>query len=84
MNDAKAPLHGNAREAERFDNLLRLLDLDRDVAGDKYERLRRKLIKFFEWNACFPAEDLADETFDRVGKGPAILRFLMSWALPGG
>lgn len=46
--------------------LLRLLDPDRDRAGEKYERLRRRLIKFFEWNSCYPAEDLADETFVRL------------------
>lgn len=66
MNDAKAQVHSSALEAERFDKLLRLLDVDRNLAGEKYEHLRRKLIKFFEWNACFPAEDLVDETFDRV------------------
>lgn len=30
--------------------------------------MRRKLIKFFEWNSGFPAEDLADETLDRVAR----------------
>src|SRR5258708_3385309 len=52
----------------QFEILLRLLDKDRDRAAEKYESVRRKLIKFFEWNSCFPAEDLADETFDRVEK----------------
>ena len=52
--------------SDYFESLLQQLDPDRDLAGQKYEDLRRKLIKFFEWNSCFPAEDLVDETFDRV------------------
>jgi RNA polymerase sigma factor (sigma-70 family) len=51
-----------------LESLLRLFDQDRDWAGEKYEHLRRKLIKFFEWNSCFPSEDLADETFNRLGQ----------------
>lgn len=50
----------------QFESLLNALDSDRESAGEKYENLRRKLIKFFEWNACFPAEDLVDEAFDRI------------------
>jgi DNA-directed RNA polymerase specialized sigma24 family protein len=51
-----------------FEVLLERLDPDRDSAGQKYEGLRRKLIKFFEWNRCSPAEDLADQTLDRVAR----------------
>jgi DNA-directed RNA polymerase specialized sigma24 family protein len=54
--------------SHQFDGLLARLDPDRDRAGEKYEILRRKLVKFFEWNQCFPAEDLADETFNRMAK----------------
>ena len=53
-------------KSDHFDNLLRRLDPDRRLAGEKYEDLRRRLIKFFQWNSCFPAEDLVDETLDRV------------------
>jgi len=49
-----------------FDRFLEGLDPDRDRAGQKYEALRIKVIKFFEWRACASAEDLADETIDRV------------------
>lgn len=66
MNDANAPLSKPDPRAARFDMLLRLLDEDRDRAGEKYESVRRKLMKFFEWNSCFPPEDLVDETFERV------------------
>lgn len=54
--------------SEHFENFLKRLDPDRQRAGERYEDLRRRLIKFFEWNACFPAEDLVDETFDRVAQ----------------
>jgi DNA-directed RNA polymerase specialized sigma24 family protein len=49
-----------------FDLLLSQLDIDRQQAGAKYERLRRKLIKFFEWRGCNFPEDLADETINRL------------------
>lgn len=58
---------GSSRGAQ-FQNLLIRLHSDRNRAGEKYEELRRKLIKFFEWNSCLPAEDLADETIDRVAR----------------
>ena len=55
-------------KSDHFENLLQRLDPDRGHAGEKYEDLRRRLIKFFEWNSCFSAEDLVDETFDRVAE----------------
>ncbi len=51
-----------------FDKLLALLDADRERAGAKYEALRARLIKFFEWRDCEAPEELADEVFDRVTK----------------
>jgi DNA-directed RNA polymerase specialized sigma24 family protein len=54
--------------SESFVKLLARLDADVNVAGEKYETLRRTLIKFFEWrNAIFP-EDHADETLNRVAR----------------
>jgi DNA-directed RNA polymerase specialized sigma24 family protein len=53
---------------DAFDLLLAQLDSDRQQAGIKYEALRRKLVKFFEWRrATFP-EDLADDTINRVAR----------------
>ena len=49
-----------------FDKLLERLDSDRERAGEKYENVRRKLIKFFEWRGCPFPEDDADETVTRV------------------
>jgi DNA-directed RNA polymerase specialized sigma24 family protein len=51
-----------------FDLLLAQLDSDRQEAGTKYEGLRRKLVKFFEWRGCSFSEDLADETINRVAR----------------
>ena len=34
---------------EAFDQLLNLLDHDRELAAEKYERLRRRLLRVFEW-----------------------------------
>ncbi len=53
---------------EAFDLLLDRLDADRVHAGEKYERLRRKLIQFFRWERTgFPEED-ADEALNRLAK----------------
>lgn len=45
-----------------------MLDADREQAGAKYESLRVRLIKFFEWRNCESAQDLTDTVFDRVIK----------------
>ncbi|HVG20123.1 MAG TPA: hypothetical protein VNI02_13815 [Blastocatellia bacterium] len=42
------------------------LDSDRDRAGEKYERIRQKLIRIFTCRGCPDPEDLADETIIRV------------------
>ncbi len=51
-----------------FDSFLTILDSNRELAGQKYESLRIRLVKFFEWRACRFADDLADETLDRVAR----------------
>ncbi|MEO6052190.1 MAG: hypothetical protein ABIP78_12790 [Pyrinomonadaceae bacterium] len=51
-----------------FDQFLAVLDPNRDRAGQKYEALRIRIVKFFEWRVCQFADDLADETLDRVIK----------------
>jgi|SRR5215471_6941234 len=66
-DDANSSAQENVK-SRQFEALLQRLDPDRERAGGKYEDLRRRLIKFFEWNSCFPAEDLVDETFDRVAE----------------
>jgi DNA-directed RNA polymerase specialized sigma24 family protein len=51
---------------EAFDALLNWLDADRERAGNKYEAIRLRLIKIFTCRGCSEAEDLADETINRV------------------
>lgn len=51
---------------EAFDKLLRWLDPDRERAGIKYEAIRTRLIKIFTCRGCSEAEELADETINRV------------------
>lgn len=51
-----------------FDALLMFLDPDRERAGERYEAIRARLIRFFEWRACPSPEDLADETINRVAR----------------
>ena len=49
-----------------FDKLLALLDAERGAAGARYEALRERLIKFFEWRDCDSSAELADTVFDRI------------------
>lgn len=51
---------------EDFDALLDWLDSDREQAGIKYEQIRSSLIKIFTGRGCIDAEELADETINRV------------------
>ena len=57
-----------ALTSEAFTKLLARLDPDRERAGEKYEDLRRTLIKFFEWRGAPFPEDHADETLNRVAR----------------
>jgi len=51
---------------ESFNTFLKTLDADPQVAGERYEDLRRGLIKFFQWRGSLQAEKDADETIDRI------------------
>lgn len=51
---------------DAFNTLLDWLDADRDRAACKYEAIRRRLIKIFTGRGCHEAEELADETINRV------------------
>ncbi len=53
---------------EAFEKMLLWLDKDRDIAGQKYEAMRLRLIKIFDYRQCLNSEELADLTFDRVLK----------------
>jgi len=51
---------------EAFDGLLGWLDNNREQAALKYEKIRTRLIKIFTCRGCGEADDLADETINRV------------------
>lgn len=53
---------------QAFDNLLACLDQDRARAAERYENVRRRLITFFECRGCLCAEDLTDNTINRVAR----------------
>ncbi|HYW69875.1 MAG TPA: hypothetical protein VE961_02500 [Pyrinomonadaceae bacterium] len=51
-----------------FDRLLSWLDADRELAGLRYEKIRRRLVTILAARGCPLAEELADETIDRVAR----------------
>jgi DNA-directed RNA polymerase specialized sigma24 family protein len=53
---------------ESFDRLLAELHPNSEQAGEQYEKIRRKLVKMFQWRGCPLAEECADETFNRVAQ----------------
>lgn len=59
---------------ENFDALLDWLDHNREAAGQKYEKIRQRLIRIFVCRGCSEAEELADTTINRVmNKLPQII-----------
>ena len=51
---------------EKFASFLEWLSPDHDRAGEEYERLRFRLCTFFSQRRCSFADELADETINRV------------------
>src|SRR5262245_64189437 len=51
-----------------FDRLLACLDSDRDIAAYRYLRMRRDLVRLFEWRGCSAPDEYADETINRCAK----------------
>jgi DNA-directed RNA polymerase specialized sigma24 family protein len=51
---------------QSFEKMLDWLDKDREIAGQKYEAIRLRLIKVLHYRGCFDGESLADEAIDRV------------------
>jgi DNA-directed RNA polymerase specialized sigma24 family protein len=58
-NDRSASAHG-------FSRLLERLHPDPGEAAEEYERLRRALVKFFDWRGAPVPDECADEVFDRL------------------
>lgn len=57
-----------ALTAGDFTRLLGRLHPDAEQAGQEYERLRRALVKFFDWRGATAPEECADETLDRLAR----------------
>ena len=51
---------------QSFEQMLDWLDKDREIAGQKYEAIRLRLIKVFDYRGCLEGDLLADQVFDRV------------------
>lgn len=51
-----------------FDSLLACLDSNRDIAADRYLRMRRDLVRLFQWRGSCTPEDYADETINRCAR----------------
>ena len=54
--------------AAGFARLLARLHADADQAGQEYERLRRALVKFFDWRGAPAPEECADDAIDRLAR----------------
>jgi RNA polymerase sigma factor (sigma-70 family) len=68
MNATISKKKGWVITREAFDRMLAELHPDSERAGEQYEKIRRKLVKMFEWRGCAHAEECADETFNRVAQ----------------
>lgn len=69
--DVKSKTHDKPKwvmTQRAFDKLLTSFSTNRDEAGEQYERMRIKLSRVFEWQSVGPAEELTDETFNRVAR----------------
>jgi DNA-directed RNA polymerase specialized sigma24 family protein len=49
-----------------FDRFLTILDEDREKAGEKYEYIRLRLLKYFQWGGSEAPDIDVDETMNRV------------------
>jgi len=53
---------------EALNKLLDQLHRERSEAGERYERIRRKLVQFFRWERAEFPEEHADEALNRVAR----------------
>jgi DNA-directed RNA polymerase specialized sigma24 family protein len=67
MDRAGAKQQWAASEAA-FRRFLEWLDQNADSAGVRYLELRQRLVMYFERRNCLGADDLADETLNRVAR----------------
>jgi RNA polymerase sigma factor (sigma-70 family) len=57
---------GKEINSESFQRFLAWLDVEPELAGKRYHEIHTKLIKIFQYRGCHKAEELADETINRV------------------
>ena len=55
-------------DREAWETLLSALAADREIAGQKYENLRRRLINLFAWEQSEAPDYLADEVLNRLAR----------------
>ena len=53
---------------QAWDKLMNAFSSDQEEAGRQYERVRIKLFRTIEWQAVGPADEIADEIFNRVAR----------------
>lgn len=58
--------HRDTIDPSGFARLLGRLNTDVDEAAHEYERLRTRLVKFFDWRGLPNPDECADEVLDRV------------------
>jgi DNA-directed RNA polymerase specialized sigma24 family protein len=51
---------------QAFRRFLQWLDEGKDSSGERYLEMRQRLVRYFERKQCIAADDLADETLNRV------------------
>jgi DNA-directed RNA polymerase specialized sigma24 family protein len=66
VSDARATGREWVLTGEALDRFLSCLDVNPDLAGKKYEAIREKLVKIFDWRGARFPEECADETINRV------------------
>ncbi len=61
---------GKNREITKsaYPTMLNWLSEDSEIAAKKYEVIRLRLVKILNYRGCLEAEELADETIERVAK----------------
>ena len=64
---------------ETFEDLLRWLASDKEVAAARYEEVHRKLVRHFAFKGCTCPEDLADKVMDRVAKKVRFFDSSLPW-----
>ena len=62
------PVARREPDERAFHRLLAWLDQGRDSQGERYIEIRDRLIEFFRRRNCPAADDLADDTLDRVAR----------------